>query len=159
MFLMWFTFFGGSFVFLVVSPSILFLVFPLLPGVLAYFLLARFHHIFCGKLIFMLFWPFFSFSMNASTVVTYTLIVPTCTTTIITLKPYVLNVKFQHSIPRFNKKTLFCRPTQGEDSEWKEAQKQGVDKVNLRKTLLTMSTIASSSCLQQINILRVRSSL
>jgi hypothetical protein len=31
--------------------------------------------------------------------------------------------------------------------------------VNLRKTLLTMSTIASSSCLQQINILRVRSSL
>jgi hypothetical protein len=41
MFLMWFTFFGGSFVFLDVSPSILFIVFPLLLGALAFFLLAK----------------------------------------------------------------------------------------------------------------------
>jgi hypothetical protein len=52
MFFMWFALFGGS---LDMSPSILFFVFPLLMGVLVYFLVTKFHHIFCDKLIFILF--------------------------------------------------------------------------------------------------------
>jgi hypothetical protein len=44
MFPLWFTFVGGSFVFLDAGPSILFLVFLLFGGALVYLRLVGFHH-------------------------------------------------------------------------------------------------------------------
>jgi hypothetical protein len=54
---------------------------------------------FCDKIVS----PCLPFFPSASPATTYIFIAPTCTTTIITLEPYALNVKFQHFIPRFNK--------------------------------------------------------
>jgi hypothetical protein len=47
-----------------------------------------------------------SFFLSASTAFIYIFIVPTYTTTIITLKPCALNVEFQHFILKFNKISL-----------------------------------------------------
>lgn len=68
-------------------------------------------------------------------------------------------LSFSIPYPNVIKISYFADPIQGGDSEWKEAQKEGENKVILKKTLLTMSRIASSSCSQQINILRAKSSL
>jgi hypothetical protein len=43
MFLLWFAFFGGSFVFLDMGPSILFFVFPFFFGALIYLWFVGFH--------------------------------------------------------------------------------------------------------------------
>ncbi len=49
-----------------------------------------------------------SFSLSAFTAFTYIFTAPTCTTTIISLKPCALNADFQHFILRFNKISLLC---------------------------------------------------
>jgi hypothetical protein len=50
-----------------------------------------------------------SFFLSASAAAAYIFIVPTCTTTIISLEPCAyLNDEFQHFILRFNKMSLLC---------------------------------------------------
>ncbi len=49
------------------------------------------------------------FFLNSSITIVYIFIVPTYTTTKITLEPCVMNVKIQHFILRFNKISLLCR--------------------------------------------------
>jgi hypothetical protein len=73
-----------------------------------------------GKLSFILFWPLLSIFLRASTAVTYIFSAPIYTTTIITLQSYL--IKF----PYF----------QRGDSGWKEAQRQGEDRVTLMKTII-----------------------
>ncbi len=70
-----------------------------------------------------------SFFMSAFTAATYIFTAPTCTTTIIILKPCALNVEFQHFILRFNKISLLCR------YHWK--RRQGMkERVTLWITLI-----------------------
>jgi hypothetical protein len=77
--------------------------------------------------IYMINWVFTLFSnfLNAFTTATYIFIAPTCTTTIITLEPYALNVEFQHFIPIFNKISSFCGYSETGVWGWKEAIRQG----------------------------------
>jgi len=49
-----------------------------------------------------------SFFLSTSTAATNIFTAPTCTTTIVTLKPRALNAEFQHFILRFNKISLLC---------------------------------------------------
>jgi hypothetical protein len=72
--------------------------------------------------------PFFP---SASPATTYIFIAPTCTTTIIGLEPYALNVEFQHSIHRFNKFFSLYGYTERGVWKWKEAQRQGDFIINL----------------------------
>ncbi len=45
--------------------------------------------------------------------------------------------EFQHFIPRFNKTSLLCSPhSKRGDRGWKEAQRQGEDRMTWRKTLI-----------------------
>jgi len=59
-----------------------------------------------------------------------------CTTTIILLETCALNVEFQHLILSFNK-ISFMDTIERKVKGWKEAQKQGEDKVNLRIYLMS----------------------
>jgi hypothetical protein len=62
----------------------------------------------------------------------------TSTTTIIILEPCALSAEFQHFIPRFSKFPYCAVLTQRGDGRWKEeAQREGEDRVTLRKTLVT----------------------
>jgi hypothetical protein len=61
---------------------------------------------------------------------------PICTTTIITLEPCALNAEFQHFIPRFNKTSSLKEGIGG----WKEAQRQGEDRMTLRKNSIISPT-------------------
>jgi hypothetical protein len=77
-----------------------------------------------------------SFSPSASSAATYIFSAPTCTTTIITLKPRALDAEFQHFILRFNKISLLCQ------YHWKtvEGVKAGPkDRVTSQITLLTLT--------------------
>ncbi len=49
-----------------------------------------------------------SFFLSASIAATYIFTAPTCTTTIISLKPCALDAEFQHFILRYNKISLLC---------------------------------------------------
>jgi hypothetical protein len=60
--------------------------------------------------------------------------------TIISLEPCALNAEFQDFILRFNKMSLlrdFADTIEREDRGWKEAQREGEDRVTLRITLLS----------------------
>jgi hypothetical protein len=57
---------------------------------------------FCGKLSS----PCLLFFLGTSTFAAHNFTISTCTTIIITLEPYALNVKLQHFTPRFNKISL-----------------------------------------------------
>ncbi len=88
-------------------------------------------------------WPRpLSYFMSTSTLLAYIFTAPTCTTTIITLKPCALYAEFQHCIPKFYiKLPYFADLTQRGDRGWQEAQRQGDLKEN--------STIAIYICLFQ----------
>jgi hypothetical protein len=76
--------------------------------------------------------PSFLFSWAPSLLLHIFFNAPTCTTTTITLEPCALNAEFQHVRPRFNKLSLLCGLIGG----WKQAQRQGEDRVTLMKTLI-----------------------
>jgi hypothetical protein len=58
-----------------------------------------------------------------------------CTTTIVSLESCALNAEFQHFILRFNKNVFTLRiPLKEGIGGWKEAQRQGEDRVTLRIT-------------------------
>jgi len=50
-----------------------------------------------------------SFFLSTSTAATYIFNAPTCTVTIITIKPCPWKAEFQHFIPTFNRISLLCR--------------------------------------------------
>jgi hypothetical protein len=53
------------------------------------------------------------------------------------LEPCTLNAEFQHFIPRFNKNYLTLQTSLKEGiGGWKEAQRQGEDRMTLRKTFM-----------------------
>jgi len=81
--------------------------------------------------------PCFSFFLNTSIVVTNIFIIHTYTTTIITLKPYALNVKFWHFIPIFNKISSFMDTLK----EGFEGENKLKDKVILWITLINTFTL------------------
>jgi hypothetical protein len=88
------------------------------------------HPFFCGKLSFILFWPPLPLFLSASTAAAYIFIAPTCTTIIISSNPDL--VKFPY----------LANLSQRGDKGWKEAQRQGEDRVTLRKTLCVCIFIA-----------------
>jgi hypothetical protein len=82
---------------------------------------------FGGKLSFI---PSFLFPERL-TIATYIFTAPTCTTTIITLKPCALNAEFKHFILKFNKISLLCR------YHWKRGKGLKDSVTTLSRTLLT----------------------
>jgi hypothetical protein len=85
---------------------------------------------------------FFLSASTASTAATYTLATPTCTSTIISLESCALNTKFQHFILSWSisywdliKCLYFVDTTERVDRGWKEAQRQGEDRLAFRITL------------------------
>jgi len=64
-----------------------------------------------------------------STGVTYIFTAPTCTTIIITLKPCAFDAEFQHFILRLNKISLLWGHTERGDRGWKQARREGEDRV------------------------------
>ncbi len=101
-----------------------------------------------GTLSFIRFWPHLSFFMSASTAATYIFTASTCTTTIIGyLEPCALNAEFSKlsiSYPDLIKLPYFADLNQRGDRGWKEAQREGEDRMTLRKTL-----VDSSECVQK----------
>jgi hypothetical protein len=95
--------------------------------------------------------PFFP---SASSATTYIFIAPTCTTTIITLEPYALNVEFQHSIHRFTNFFSLYGYTERGFWKWKEAQRQGDFIINLNictYTYMPQNTLhMACKCIWQI---------
>jgi hypothetical protein len=85
-----------------------------------------------------------SFFLSASAAATYIFTALTCTTTtIISLEPCALDAEFQHFVLRCNisywdliKCPYFADSTERGDRGWKEAQRQGEDRVSLWITLL-----------------------
>jgi hypothetical protein len=84
-----------------------------------------------------------SFFLSASTAATYIFTSLSYTTTIISLVPRALNAEFQHFILSCSisywdliKYPYFADTTERGDRGWKEAQRQGEDRVNLRITLM-----------------------
>jgi len=81
---------------------------------------------FCVKLSFILSFIF----LSASATATYILTARICRTAIVTLKPCALNPEFQHFILRFVKNFLtLWIPLKEGIGGWKEAQRQGEDRV------------------------------
>jgi hypothetical protein len=85
-----------------------------------------------------------SFFLSASTAATFFFTAPNCTTTLISLEPCALNAEYQHFIPSCSisywgllKCLYFVDTTETGGRGWKEAQRQGEDRVNLRLTLLS----------------------
>ncbi len=79
-----------------------------------------------------------TFFLSTSTSATYIFTAPNCTTTIIILEPCALNAEYEHFILRFIKMSLLCRYFVKEGiGGWKEAQRQGEDRVTLRITLIS----------------------
>jgi hypothetical protein len=81
--------------------------------------------------------------LSASTAATYVFITLTCTTTIISLEPCALDAEFQHlvlscSISYWDliKCPYFDDTTERAYRGWKQAQRQGEDRVTLQITLL-----------------------
>jgi hypothetical protein len=85
---------------------------------------------------------YLSFFLSASTTATYILTARICRTAIVTLKPCALNPEFQHFILRFDKKfPYFVNTTERGDRGWKEAQRQGEDRVTYFTDNSTMQKI------------------
>ncbi len=82
-----------------------------------------------------------SFFLSASTAATYIFTAPNGTTTIITLELCALNAEFQHFILRLIKMSLLWKYHSKRfpgDSGWKEAQRQGEDRITLQITLINV---------------------
>ncbi len=75
-----------------------------------------------------------SFFRSASTAATYIFSAPNCTTTIISLEPCALNGEFSISYLKY---LYFADTNERGDRGWKEAQRQGEDRVILRITHVT----------------------
>ncbi len=98
------------------------------------------HHCFCGKLSSILFWLLFHFPWAPPLLLLLHIfsLLLTCTTRYYDyLESCALNAEFQYFIPRFNKNflTLQTSPKEGDQGWWKETQRQGENRVTLRKTL------------------------
>jgi hypothetical protein len=91
-----------------------------------------------------------SFFLRASTAATYIFTAPNCATTIIHLEPRALNAEFQYfvlscSISYWDLiKCLYFRDTtERGDRGWKDAQRQGEDKVTLQITQICTINFSS----------------
>jgi len=84
-----------------------------------------------------------SFFLSASTAATYIFTAPKCTTIIVSLEPCALNAEFQHLILSCSisysdliKYLYFADTVERGDRAWKEAERQGEDRVTLQITLI-----------------------
>ncbi len=86
-----------------------------------------------------------SFFLGTFTAATCICTAPNYTTTIISLEPCALNAGYQHFILRFIKMSLLSDTTERGYRGWKEAQRQGEDRVTLPITLISWRTLVSFS--------------